>query len=117
MIRKSDKIVVRYGEFSAIIDKHDCLVNPPLLDVWSQEKVEEYIIFLQKLLPHLGRKIPLPGELKPRNCPCATCDTNAQPAHPGTNCFEDCIAYQQWQKGIGTPFVRVSLRYRSWPIG
>lgn len=52
-IRKSDKAHIQVGEFECVIDKYGCLVNPPLIDVWSKKNVQDYIQFLEKLLPYL----------------------------------------------------------------
>ena len=52
--RKSDRAHIQAGEFEAFIDKYGCIVNAPLITVWSKKNVQDYIQFLGKLLPYLS---------------------------------------------------------------
>ena len=53
VLRKSDKALIRHGKFQCIIDRYGCVVNLPLLNEVKKSDVEDYIKFLEKLLPYL----------------------------------------------------------------
>ena len=52
-MRGSDKAHIQAGEFECTINKYGGIVNAPLITVWSKKNVQDYIKFLEKLLPHL----------------------------------------------------------------
>jgi len=53
---KSDQAHIQVGEFSCHINKFGGVVNAPLITVWSKKNVEDYIKFLEQLLPYLDNE-------------------------------------------------------------
>jgi len=51
--KRSDKAHIREGEYECLIDKSGLVVNPPLITRWGKKEVQEYIKFLEQLLPWL----------------------------------------------------------------
>jgi hypothetical protein len=44
--------IIKFGRYSSHFDRVGVMVNVPLLTVMSKQAVQEYIGYLQKLLPY-----------------------------------------------------------------
>lgn len=48
--KKSDKALIKFGQYECIINKYGGIVNAPYIEVWSEQNIRDYIGFLENLL-------------------------------------------------------------------
>lgn len=62
--KKSARPVIQFGRFQCHFDRYGAVVNPPLIDVWSEQIIQEYIGFLQEFLRYRAEEKGPKGVVK-----------------------------------------------------
>ena len=51
--RKGDIAHIKVGEFECVINKYGGMVNPSMITRWGKKEVQDYIKFLEKVIPYV----------------------------------------------------------------